>query len=113
MTNAKTETSNPSGTLTTNNSSQESSPTSTSIEELMRDDAPLMALLSVRENPLLASATPEQLNALVLKLRMVAMTPAKQRSLLTEASGAAPKKRKPSAPSAQKLAQMKLLADLD
>lgn len=39
-------------------------------------DAPLIALLSIRDNPLLVSATQEQLIEIVKKLRVHATTPA-------------------------------------
>lgn len=83
-----------------------------SIAELLRDDAPLLALLSVRENPLLLTATPQELNALVMKCRMTAATPSKQKSLLADAAGTGPKKRKTTV-SPQRLAQMRKYADED
>jgi hypothetical protein len=96
-------------TLTSENQPQ---PLHLTIAELLRDDAPLLALLSVRENPLLLSATQQELNALVMKCRMTAATPAKQKSLLAEAGGSAPKKKKTST-SPQRLAQLKKFADED
>lgn len=117
MTNATSSESNLSGTQTTNPESQNSSLDSTStlppsIKELLRDDAPILALISLRENPNLATATPQELNAIVLKCRMIAATPSKQKSMLDAAAGATPKKRKTGL-SAQKLAEQKRLADMD
>lgn len=80
--------------------------------QLLADDAPLLALLSIRENPLLKDATPEQLNALVLKCRIIAATPAKQKTLLIDGAGGAPRKRAPK-PNAQKQAQINKLANED
>lgn len=81
-----------------------------SIEELLRDDAPLVALLSLRENPLLYQASDAQLQAIVMKCRMVAATPSRIKSLVSSGN---PKTKRSNLPSAQKLAQMKKFSDED
>jgi len=81
-----------------------------SIEELLRDDAPLVALLSLRENPLLHQASDAQLQAIVMKCRMVAATPSKIKSLVSSGN---PKTKRSAVPSAQRLAQMKKFSDED
>lgn len=92
----------PAGTPPTNESSQKSSATSTlvlanpqfpTVEDALASDAPLRVLMSLRDNPNLALATEEQLEALSMKLRLVACTPQKQEAMRrSEAGEKAPKR---------------------
>lgn len=66
--------------------------------QLLRDDAPILALLSLRENPLLATASQEELLAVVKKARERVEKPIRVKIL---PSGPAVKKPKTTKPPSQ------------
>lgn len=81
------------------------------LQQALVDDAPLLVLLSLNDNPLLAFASDKMLGAVTLKLRVVAATPSKQASLLTTASGV--KRKRENKLGAQKMAEALKRADED